>query len=1062
MNGAYTVKRNESAVLVAGAVALALSLSVVGTGVSAQSSSANTSKFTHARKTVVPATRFERRFDDLSISDDPSPGTSSSSGTMPPGVPNSGSGLVPPPPPARPAGKYGLIPPPPPIITSGAMPSSALSAGPAMKGNWGSSTSSTGTRARTVDPKSSLAATRATARVQQLTSEGRFGQAQELLKTYLRAYPRDKTLKREYVKVAVQHAQKQLSSNDVTGAASSLRDGLSVDPNYLPARDLLGRTLSQSGVNPLSPVDRLKIANQLLAEGRTTDAGIEYQAALQLKPSAEGYVGLGDVAMHEGRRDDAKAQYQRALEVSPNSSLALRQMGVLLLQRNDVVGANSDLSRALVISPADKIASKNLIDLWQRQVAINPKCATGHFGLARAYQLSGNLPAAQGEYREVVRIDPNNPNLPAARQSFKLALARQEAQKSIDTARQLEAQGQLPDAHQKVLEAVGLCPGDTAMRLYQGQLSQRMGFYSEAHDAYLSVLRSDPNNIEATKGLQELPSIAAAPDTVSASGAPPLAPAMVGMAATAGSLSALQSAGTPVVAPAATAAAAAPGIAAPSTIMPAVVPGAVAASAASASAVSTAGSPPAYKVMTTPHIATMGSFLGQLRDLGMSAQQASRSLESAYSGGASPLGTTAGAVGLGGASGLSGLAAGSPGGLAAGSPGGLAAGGASASLPGVPSAAAVQELAADVPIVNSNAVASALSQAQAALQSAGVAPTQPAAAPVAQAAAVPASTAPAAAAPPPSMLGAAMADLPQFGGSSSNANMMQMAQQFLGNDQMMNSSDMNTLYQRYRGKLSQRLGMQLPQNLPGQGGTPAPAAAQPAATAATAAPVAQAAAPQAAAAVPVVAPQATPAVSAVPILAPPIVAPPVVTPDPNANPELQIAYQRMGSLEEQNKALREQLAQALGQNNGAQVAAVVPSAVPALSAAPSLSPAGHAPLVSPLKGAIPPPQPVKLELEGVVPTPMDVHLKVVLKNDQSVPLSVPNGIKAIVRMNGKDRLAKVTFPGKSVPAGGEMHGLIKVSGHNLNPAADLWLPDMLPAQTGSKDLHLTVPISAAL
>src|SRR5262249_19303534 len=98
-------------------------------------------------------------------------------------------------------------------------------------------------------------------------------------------------------------------------------------------------------------------------------------------------------------------------------------MGLFKLSsEDDVVGASADLSRAVIINSKDKVAGKALIDLWQKQVAKNPNNANSHLGLARAYQLVGDLKAAQAEYREVVRIDPNHPNLPACRQSFKLAL----------------------------------------------------------------------------------------------------------------------------------------------------------------------------------------------------------------------------------------------------------------------------------------------------------------------------------------------------------------------------------------------------------------------------------------------------------------------------------------------------------------------------------------------------------------------------------------------------------------------------------------------------------------
>src|SRR5207244_3734283 len=109
----------------------------------------------------------------------------------------------------------------------------------------------------------------------------------------------------------------------------------------------------------------------------------------------------------------------------------------------------SDLSHALTLDPSDTASKKTLLELWQHQVSHNPKDANAHLGLARAYQLGGDLPSAQSEYRQVVRLDPTNPNLPAARQSFKLALARQEARRSLEAAKTLEAHGAAKEAYQK-------------------------------------------------------------------------------------------------------------------------------------------------------------------------------------------------------------------------------------------------------------------------------------------------------------------------------------------------------------------------------------------------------------------------------------------------------------------------------------------------------------------------------------------------------------------------------------------------------------------------------------
>jgi len=895
-----------------------------------------------------------------------------------------------------------------------------------------------------------------------MIASGQYAAAQSVLQTYVHAYPKDKNLRAQLAKVAVKNAQQQLATSPEEAAAAA-RTAVWADPSNQTAKEVLAQSLKKAGVNTMSASARLKVADNLLAQGKPTEAEVEYGEALKLKPSAEGHVGLGDVALHQGKRDKAKAEYQRALEINPNSSVALRQMGLLRYQQGEVIGANTDLSRALVLNPKDTIASKQLIDLWQHQVAHTPNGANGHLGLARAYQLSGDLKSAQAEYRQVVRIDPQNPNLPAARQSFKLALARQEGERAMEAAHTLENQGLLNEAHSKVLDAVGLCPGNVSMRLYQGQLSQKLGSYSEAHQAYMDVLRVDPKNEEAAMGLKSLPPMTA-PSVVN-NDMPPLAPPIystaasgtaTGLAATAGSLGSLIA---PNAVPGSGAISAPPAVAAGSAYAANAMPGTGAislppTSTASGASAGAAGANSYVKPYDTkPHINTLSGFLGQIRGLA-AAQTASSMANQSMSSPSSSLGIGA-LAGFGGAGTAAAAAAGSD--------------------------STVQALSTEAtPHVDANDLEATLAKANAALKAAGINPSPPGASSSAAAApnpaastAAPADSTPATSAPALGIPASSLPSLPASGsgipggnpdgpssligfansvgsgiqqvstgvnGPNNGAALAQLAAQYApmlqGPDgQPLSNAQLNSLYQQYRPQLQQRFGMQLPQALPANAS-------------------AQLASAQSA----------------------------------GSNSELQVAYQRVGSLEQQNQQLKDQLAQLqalrAGQNaeppNVAPVAilitgqtnttgltpeaiallppgtdsnAAINSAVAASAAAPNAVPA----LVNTVSAQG---QSVKLELVGVQPTPLDIRLKVMLRNSQSTAINVPPGTHAVILMNGKTRIAKVSFPSSSVPANGHMQGMIKVAGHDLNPSADLWLPNFLPGTGTDRDLHLTVPISA--
>jgi hypothetical protein len=104
---------------------------------------------------------------------------------------------------------------------------------------------------------------------------------------------------------------------------------------------------------------------------------------------------------------------------------------------------------------------------------------------------------------------------------------------------------------------------------------------------------------------------------------------------------------------------------------------------------------------------------------------------------------------------------------------------------------------------------------------------------------------------------------------------------------------------------------------------------------------------------------------------------------------------------------------------------------------------------------------VNLELAGVNVKPNGVRINVILRNGMGQALEIPPSTKAVVRMIGMpDQLADVKFPVKSLDAGMAARGYISVSGHKLDPSADVFIPKLVSTANGTRDVHLTVPISA--
>jgi tetratricopeptide (TPR) repeat protein len=341
-------------------------------------------------------------------------------------------------------------------------------------------------------------------RVSSLINSGQLGEAENIARGGLKIYPNSSILKNQFARITALEAQRFLQSQNFDSAGKKARESLVADPNNKTAKSVVGQVLQSQGLNPNSDEGHVKAGDALASEGRLLEASVEYKLALEIKPNAAAHVGLGNIAIGKGEITEAHRHFERAVAIDPNSALAYRQRGALRYVLKDAVGANSDFSRAVSLNPNDQVAAEALVGLWKQQVAASPNAANSHLGLARAYMQTNNLEAARGEYKTVVALNPTDPSLPAARASFKLALAKQEADQCVQGARTLDLQGALNEAHQKLVEAVAYCPNDPQILMYNAQICERLGLGSEARDAYMTVLKYDPKNLEAASRLKML------------------------------------------------------------------------------------------------------------------------------------------------------------------------------------------------------------------------------------------------------------------------------------------------------------------------------------------------------------------------------------------------------------------------------------------------------------------------------------------------------------------------------------------------------------------------------
>lgn len=299
--------------------------------------------------------------------------------------------------------------------------------------------------------------------------------------------------------------QERMNARDFNSAANLFRKALIAAPDNGLAGKMLGEALKKMGRDPGNAETRIATGDQLSAVGDMEGASIEYQAAMQLEPSARTFVKIGDMALRYGQVATATNYYRQALTKDPNFGPAHRQLGMLALGQKDFTGAGASLRKAVICDPRDTAAGQQLVEIWRRQVAQNPLLAENHLGLAGALQLTGDFAGADNEYRKLEALDAKHPGLPSGRASLQKALAHASAEKHKAAAETFFSQGLRREALSEVTQAVMMEPRNSKYQFLLGETLESNGDYQGAYQAYLTCVLIDPeNNREAAARMKEM------------------------------------------------------------------------------------------------------------------------------------------------------------------------------------------------------------------------------------------------------------------------------------------------------------------------------------------------------------------------------------------------------------------------------------------------------------------------------------------------------------------------------------------------------------------------------
>lgn len=303
------------------------------------------------------------------------------------------------------------------------------------------------------------------------------------------------------------YGQQLMAQNNLSSALTSFRKALIAAPDNGLAGKSLVNALKKAGFNPSDPNTRIKLGDQLAEANDLEGAYIEYNAALQLDPSAKSYVKMGDISLRYGSAQGAYSYYRQAVAKDPNSGDAHRQIGLLQMATRDNTGAAASLRKALVLNANDTNAGAALVELWRKQVAAAPNVAENHIGLAGALQLTNDFNGAESEYRRVQSIDPQNSAFEMGMNSLHRAMNHQVSDKHKVAAETLAGQGLKTESLSEINQAVLAEPKNASYQFLYGRILELNNDPEAAKKAYLTAVLLDPqHNADAAARLKQLES----------------------------------------------------------------------------------------------------------------------------------------------------------------------------------------------------------------------------------------------------------------------------------------------------------------------------------------------------------------------------------------------------------------------------------------------------------------------------------------------------------------------------------------------------------------------------
>jgi tetratricopeptide (TPR) repeat protein/SAM-dependent methyltransferase len=162
------------------------------------------------------------------------------------------------------------------------------------------------------------------------------------------------------------------------------------------------------------------LGNALKELGRHSDAAAAYERVIALRPSAEAHYNLANTLAQLGRSDEAVASYRHALALKPDLAEAHNNLANALVAQDQLEEACTHFRRALALNPRLVEAHVSLgatqlrlgepaaaAEALERALGIDANFADAHTNLGNVYLAQGRLDEAAERYRHALALEPD-------------------------------------------------------------------------------------------------------------------------------------------------------------------------------------------------------------------------------------------------------------------------------------------------------------------------------------------------------------------------------------------------------------------------------------------------------------------------------------------------------------------------------------------------------------------------------------------------------------------------------------------------------------------------------